>query len=184
MIDNYPKLRTDLIVTSDAEGEQVAYTIKEPVTRRFFRLRAPEYYLLSRADGQTTVEEAARMTSERFGIKIPPEAARAFYGKMERLLFFEGPALEREAPRLSRRTVVGERRTIGTIRLKAFDPDRLLDAWIQRVGFLFRAPIVGIALAVMVLAGIIATGQVAILGGDFTALWRLSSLPMLFAINQ
>ena len=68
MNDEYPKLRSDLIVTSETEGDAVFYTIKEPLTGRFFRLRAPEYYLLSRADGGTTAAQAAEATRTLSGI--------------------------------------------------------------------------------------------------------------------
>lgn len=181
MNDECPKLRSDLIVTSETEGDAVFYTIKEPLTGRFFRLRAPEYYLLSRADGDTTAAQAAEATSARFGIKIPAAAAEAFFTKMERLLFFEGPGLERERPRLSRMTIVGQRRALGTIRLKAFDPDRLLARWLPRLRFIFQPLAIGAAFGVMLAAVLIMVSQSGVWGGSLADLWRLSSLPLLFA---
>jgi hypothetical protein len=180
MAETYPKLRSDLIVSSESEGEKVIYTIKEPITGRFFRLRAPEYYLLSRADGETSPARAAELAKERFGVVIPPEAVAAFFAKMERFLFFEGPALERERPRLSRRTVVGQHRSLGTIRLKAFDPDAFLTSLIRPLRVLFR-PLALVAAAVLVLAAtLIVLGQSAVWSGSYADLWRLSSLPLLF----
>lgn len=178
---SHPRLRSDLVVSSESEGEQVYYTIKDPLTRRFFRLRAPEYHLLTRADGATAPEEAARQTSERFGIRIPPEAAAAFYGRMERLLFFEGPALERERPRMARRALVGQERSIGTIRLKAFDPEPLLQRTLPFVRFLFQPASVVVAIALMIFAGLVALAQREVWVGNLIELWRLSSIPLLFA---
>jgi hypothetical protein len=181
MNDNCPKLRSDLIITSETEDEAVFYTVKEPLTGRFFRLRAPEYYLLSRADGETTAAKAAELTGERFGVKIPAAAAEAFFAKMERFLFFEGPGLERERPRLSRMTIVGQRRSLGTIRLKAFDPDALLVRWMPRLRFMFNPMAIGLAFGVMLAAALIVVNQSGVWGSSLANLWRLSSLPLLFA---
>lgn len=180
MSESFPKLRSDLIVTSATEGDQPVYTVKDPLANRFFRLRAPEYYLLTRADGETSPEKAASLTSERFGVAIPAEAASAFYSRMERLLFFEGTALERELPRLRRMQAAGRRRSIGTIRLKAFNPDAWLSRWIGRVHFLFTPAGVGVALALMIIAALIAVGNQGIGGATIGHLWRLSSVPILF----
>lgn len=181
MSESHPKLRTDLIVTSETEGDNVFYTIKEPLTGRFFRLRGPEYYLLSRADGKTSPARAAQLTGERYGVVIPPEAAESFFQKMERYLFFEGPGLERERPRLSRLAVVGQHRSLGTFRLKAFDPDALLTVLIRRLRFLFRPVAVVLSFAVMLGAMLIVIGQHGVWSGSISDLWRLSSLPLLFA---
>ena len=180
MSDSFPKLRTDLIVTSESGGDQPVYTIKDSLTNRFFRLRAPEHYLLTRADGQTSPGMAAALTSERFGIVITTDAAAAFFAKMERLLFFEGTALERELPRLRRMSFAERRRSIGTIRLKAFNPDLLLSRWIRRVEFVFTPAGIGAAVALMVIAAAVAIGQRGIWGATLADLWRLSSIPVLF----
>lgn len=180
MSDSFPKLRNDLVISSDTIGEQVVYTVKDPLTSRFFRLRAPEYYLLTRADGQTTAAQAAQLTSERFGIHVPSGAAEAFFTRMAQYLFFEGGVLERELPRLRHMSQANRRRSIGTIRLKAFDPDALLSRWIQRLRFLFRPVSVGAAVVLMLGAALIAIGQQESWGVSLVRLWRLSSIPILF----
>jgi multidrug efflux pump subunit AcrA (membrane-fusion protein) len=175
MTNELPKLRSDLIVRSEAEGEQTVYTIKDPITQRYFRLRAPEYYLLSRADGHTTAAQAAEQTSERFGVRITKDAASAFFVKMERLLFFEGPAVERystAAPNLRRRSIL-------MIPLKSFDPDALLTRWIKRFRFLFRPWAVVLGLLVMCVAGLVLLSQGTLWSGGLIGLWRLTSIPLL-----
>jgi putative peptide zinc metalloprotease protein len=180
MSDSFPKLRTDLIVTSTPVGGEAMYTIKDPLTNRFFRLRAPEHYLLTRADGETSPGTAATLTSERFGIVITADAATAFFARMERLLFFDGTAFERELPRLRHMSSTG-RRSIGTIRLKAFNPDALLSRWMRRAGFLFTPVGFGVAIMLMLTATVVAVGQHGIWGATLVDLWRLSSIPVLFA---
>ncbi|HUU44843.1 MAG TPA: efflux RND transporter periplasmic adaptor subunit [Acidobacteriota bacterium] len=171
------KLRSDLVVRSDTDGGTTVYTIKDPVTRRYFQLRAPEYYLLSRADGKTTPADAARLTAERFGINILPEAAEAFYRRMQRLLFFEGPAFER----YSAATPNLRRRSLGMIPLKAFDPDRALTRWIERLRFLFRPAAVVLAFVAMIVAVAVAASQHSLWSGGILGAWRLTSIPLLLA---
>lgn len=175
MAEKYPKLRSDLIVHAESEGEQTIYVIKDPVNDRYFRLRAPEYYLLSRADGATTSAEAALRTQERFGIRIPEEAARSFFEKMERMLFFEGTASERY------REVNAQLRTrsMWIIPLKAFDPDALLSRWIGRLRFLFMPVAVATGLALIVAALVIAASQQHLWQANLAGIWQLTSLPLL-----
>ncbi|GAB4326833.1 MAG: hemolysin D [Candidatus Zixiibacteriota bacterium] len=181
MTNTYPKLRSDLIVSSDSVDESIVYTVKEPITGRFFRLRAPEYYLLTRADGQTSPQEAAKLTSEHFGIQIPATAAAAFYAKMERLLFFEGPALERERKRLGRIATAGHEKSIWSIRLKAIDPDAFLSRWQTRLAFLFHPVSVGFGFFIMALALMVAVGQSSIWIDSLTSLWSVTTIPLLIA---
>lgn len=173
-----PKLRTDLVVRAEADGEQTVYVIKDPLTGRFFRLRGPEYYLLSRADGATTAEEAVRLTNERFGINIPVGMGSAFYEKMDRMLFFENPATEQTLSRMGSRSSIGDR-SIWMIPLKAFDPDALVTRWSKRLRFLFNPYAVTVALALMVEGGILATAQSSVWGAGLIEIFQLTSIPLL-----
>ena len=173
-----PKLRSDLVIRAEADGEQTVYVIKDPLTGRFFRLRAPEYYLLSRADGSTSAEDAARLTNERFAVNIPTGMAVAFYEKMERMLFFENPATEQILSRLGSRSSIG-RRSIWMIPLKAFDPDKVVTTWSRRLKFLFNPYAVGICLALMGGGAMVATAQSSVWGAGLVEIFRLASVPLL-----
>lgn len=178
VLDNAsPKLRSDLIVRAETEGAQAVYVIKDPLTGRFFRLRAPEYYLLSRADGVTPLAEAVRLTNERFGIQIPPAMAAAFFEKMERMLFFENPATEQVLSRLGTRSSMGHK-SIWLIPLKAFDPDRMVSRWARRLRFLFNPYAVGVATMVMAGAGALAAAQSHVWGAGLPEIFRVTSLPL------
>ena len=173
-----PKLRSDLVIRAEADGEQTVYVVKDPLTGRFFRLRGPEYYLLSRADGATTAEEAAHLTNERFGINIPPTMAAAFFEKMERMLFFENPATEQILSRMGSQLSIG-RGSIGMIPLKAFDPDRFVAIWSRRLRFLFNPYAVGVGLALMGGGAAIAAAQSSVWGAGLVEIFRLTSIPLL-----
>ena len=175
-----PKLRSDLVIRSEADGDQPVYIIKDPLTGRFFRLRAPEYYLISRADGATTPVEAARQTNERYGINIPPTMAVAFFEKMERMLFFENPATEQVLSRMGSRSTLG-RNSIWLIPLKAFDPDQVVARWARRLSFVFNPYAVGLCLLFMGWGGAIAASQSRVWGAGLAEIFSLTSIPLLVA---
>lgn len=173
-------MRSDLIIRAEADGEQPVYVVKDPLTGRFFRLRAPEYYLLSRADGETTAELAARLTNERFGINIPAGMALAFFEKMDRMLFFENPATEQALSRLGSRSSIG-RKSIWMIPLKAFDPDRFVDRWSRRMRFLFNPYAVTLGFAIMAIGAAVAAAQTSVWGASLVEIFSLTSIPLLVA---
>lgn len=173
-----PKLRSDLVVRAETDAEQAIYIVKDPLTGQFFRLRAPEYYLLSRADGATTAAEAARLTNERFGINIPPTMAVAFFEKMERMLFFENPATEQALSRMGSRATL-RRRSIWLVPLKAFDPDKTVERLSRRFRFVFNPYAVSLSLMLMAGGGIIAASQSRVWGAGLTEIFRLTSVPLL-----
>lgn len=175
-----PKLRSDLIVRAEADGTQTAYIVKDPITGRFFRLRAPEYYLLTRADGQVSVAEALALTNERFGIQIPPTMAQAFFEKMDCLLFFENPATEQALSRATSRTA-WRKRTLWTIPVASFDPDAIVTRWTRRIRFVFNPYAIGLCLLFMVGAATIVTGQSGVWITNMAGIWRLTSIPLLLA---
>ncbi|MEW5702937.1 MAG: efflux RND transporter periplasmic adaptor subunit [Candidatus Zixiibacteriota bacterium] len=181
MTDTLPRLRSDLVVHVEGGSPQPVYIIKDPLTGRFFRLRAPEHYLLTRADGQISLAEAIRQTEERFNIQLGHEAAAAFFARMERLLFFEGPAIERVTGQLAR-TVRGRRRaSVWTIPIAAFDPDRLLTRWLPVLRLMFRPLTVATALIVMAGATLTLTAQGTAWRLGSAGLWHFASIPMLLA---
>lgn len=173
-----PKLRSDLVIRAEADGEVTVYVIKDPLTGRFFRLRAPEYYLLSRADGSTTADEAVRLTNERFGVNIPVGMGGAFFEKIDRMLFFENPATEQILSRLGSRSSVGNR-SIWMIPLKAFDPDTVVTRWSARLRFLFNPYAVAISIALMIGGGLLAAAQSSVWGAGLAEIFQLASVPLL-----
>ncbi len=87
-------LRSDLIVSRQGTGPQEVYIIKDPVTGRFFKLRGPEYFLVSQMDGHTTTAMAVEKFRQQFGLDLAPGAAEAFFHKMQRLCLFAGTYAE------------------------------------------------------------------------------------------
>jgi putative peptide zinc metalloprotease protein len=56
-------LRSDLRFTPQTFGDRQCYVIEDPIGSRFFRIGVPEYAFISLLDGQTTIDEAIRLTA-------------------------------------------------------------------------------------------------------------------------
>jgi len=133
------KLRSDLIIRSQEEGDRTVYVIKDPITGRFFKLREPEHFLISQMNGATSTEGAVANFTDRFGAGVSPAAADAFFRKMQRLCLFEGiyaeVALSRQKRQLQSRHSRWSRLLMW--RLKAFNPDLLVGKIERRVRWMF-----------------------------------------------
>lgn len=126
----HARLRPDLIVSPTQVDGQTLYTIKDPVTDNYFRLRKPEFWLASQLDGTRSVEEIAAAFSSRFDMKMSAESVAQFIATLEKLFFLEDGRSEQEmvraARRLRRQGSLAAR--VLFLKLKAFNPGRLLTA--------------------------------------------------------
>jgi multidrug resistance efflux pump len=141
-----PKLRRDL-VTSRQDGGVV---VKDPVSGRFFRFGEAEDFIASQFNGATTVDVVRQRCQDRFGTDPAPGAVEGFLAALRRAGLLEagdGPPGPRPGPR---RWVRGSPLYF---RLKAFDPDRLLDRLIGPVRFCFTPSFV-VFLAAVILSGL------------------------------
>ncbi len=138
----YPKIKTDLQSQSESVEGVVYYTIKEPNSGKFIRLREPEHFLLTSLDGSRTPAEAAEFFVKTFNRTISADAVMQFAQKMAELGFLEGT----EGIRRRRRSVL-------FIPLKAFDPKRSLDWLYPKTRWLLSTPMLWV-LAVVVVVGL------------------------------
>jgi putative peptide zinc metalloprotease protein len=126
MPEGYPKFRDDLIVSQQEFEGTTHYVIKDPVTRKFFRIKEFECFICRNLDGKTSPEQIAKSFEDHFHIRLPQETLDKFIRRIESLGFLEGDRTERELARLQyqRRTFLGK---ILFLKLKGFDPDRFLN---------------------------------------------------------
>ncbi len=128
------KLRTDLIVSETEIDNQLVYNIKDPITESYFRLRAPEYWLVSQFDGETPYEEIAERFQETFQLNISVDQILQFVSMLQKLYFLDDGRAEQATSRASLNVTRGS----GTlakllfIKLKAFNPGRFLD-WLTDI---------------------------------------------------
>jgi len=155
-MDSFAKLRSDLVVApTDIDGQTV-YNIKDPITNRFFRLRAPEYWLVQQLDGVRSYDQIAQGFQEKFGHRLTSADVEAFVGQLEKLYFLENSRAEQEISRKSYRT--DKSRSLFSrmlfIKLKAFNPSKILEPLVKFYKSFHNGFVLAISLLIM-LAGLI-----------------------------
>src|SRR5215212_11803738 len=136
------KLRSDLIFSEQPAADGVAFVLKDPVSRRFFRFRETEHFIARQLDGETTPETIRGRVEERYGAALPIEGLQQFISRLQRL----GLASAEETHAISK--AQGPKRIAGDIfylRFKAFDPDRLFDWLVGKVSFFFTPQFVALS---------------------------------------
>jgi multidrug efflux pump subunit AcrA (membrane-fusion protein) len=135
-MSEYAKLRRDLISSpTEIDGETV-YTIKDPITGQFFRLREPEHWLVHQLDGNRSPDEVAARFREKFGMNLGAAEVQQFIDMLGKLFFLEDSRSEQELSRAAKKTFRGKTLfgRLLYIRLRAFKPGRLL----ERLAALYR----------------------------------------------
>ncbi|MBI5266723.1 MAG: HlyD family efflux transporter periplasmic adaptor subunit [candidate division Zixibacteria bacterium] len=121
-----PRLRSDLVVSSSTENGTTLFTVKEPVAGKYIRLRAPEYWLISQFDGQSSANDLAAKFHEKFGFAMTGSAVMEFAGALERvgLLAAETGVSESEKPAPPKATRADN---LLHLQLASFRPGKFLD---------------------------------------------------------
>jgi putative peptide zinc metalloprotease protein len=141
------RMRADLVTQRQRWQGREYWTIKDPLTLRYYRFEDEEFAILEMLDGRVSSEEIC----ERFESRFAPQ--RLSGGQLQQLLamLHRSNLLISEAPGQGEQLHIraGQRRwkeRLGlaanflAIRIRGFDPDWLL-AWLnRRVGWLFSAP--------------------------------------------
>lgn len=148
-------MRTDLVSARAEIDGQVVYNIKDPVTGNYFRLREPEFWLISQLDGVTSYEEIADRFRQKFGLEIGANNVGQFVALLEQKYFLENQRAEQV---VSRKSLGHEEREslfsrLLFVKLKAVNPKRLLD-FLVKVYRPFHSPFWFVAEAFLILFGI------------------------------
>lgn len=126
------KLRQDLITGPPNGTNGGGIVLKDPAAGRFFRFGATEGFILKQLDGATPLDIVRQRTEQRFGAALSAETMQCFAGQLRQLGLLEDPT--QPASRHKRGRIRGN---IFYLRLKALDPDQLLDALAARLRFFF-----------------------------------------------
>ncbi len=140
MATTRPKVKANLQVQIQTVEDINYYVVKEPIGGKFVRLREPEYFLLTRLDGRHTPESAADQFIRTYSKKITVVDVEKFISQLDRLGFLEGGSAAKDQTGGS----------ILFIKLKAFDPQRLLDWLYPRTKWLFSPLAVAIQLLLVI----------------------------------
>jgi len=144
-----PRLRDDLITSRQTAAGAVSFVVKDPSTGQFFRFRDAEQFVAQQLDGSTPLDVIRRRTEGKFGAPLSREALADFIKTLRRYGLLEADGTEPGHLSGPRRRVRG---SLLLLRLKAFDPDRLFNRLIGKLGFFFTRPFLALSAALIVLA--------------------------------
>ncbi len=152
----YAKIRSDLVVSPSEIDGQTVYNIKDPITNRFFRLRAPEYWLVQQLDGVNSYEKISQGFQEKFGHRLSANDVESFVGQLEKLFFLENSRSEQEISRKSYQREKGRSllSRMLVIKLKAFNPSKILEPLVRFYKSFHNKDVLAISLLI-ILAGLI-----------------------------
>jgi putative peptide zinc metalloprotease protein len=165
-----PQLRTDLVVTRMETPEGPQFVLKDPQTRRYFRLREAEYSIARHLDGRTPLAELAPVVASELDLDLDTESLEAFVAQLSR----QGLLDDASAPPRAREGFV--RGTPLYLRFRAFDPDRLLDRLVGRVRWFYTPYFVAGTAALLVWAVLTVITQRAAIMQDLAQLWNFQNL--------
>ena len=136
------KLKNDLVVSRQEQASGgVVFVLKDPATSRFFRLREPEYRIIQRLDGATPLEVVRQEIEAELGARLSSETLQGFVERLRDQGLLDDPDAERRLPHGGGRL----RGSVLALRLKAFDPDRLLDGLLRWTRLAFTPAFVWLA---------------------------------------
>lgn len=154
----YRFFRPDIVVSQqEFEGEKF-YILKDPLTRKFFRVKEPEYFIIRNLDGKTTLPKICQKLEAQYQLRVDPQILEEFVGQLLSFGFLVSDESERESTRMvyqAQRPKSLFQRII-FLKLKAFDPNLLLDRLFTKVRFVFSKLFLTFS-ALIVLLGVFIT---------------------------
>ncbi|MFH1336623.1 MAG: efflux RND transporter periplasmic adaptor subunit [Candidatus Zixiibacteriota bacterium] len=185
----YPKFRDDLIISQQEFEKTTYFVIKDPITHKFFRVKELEYYITQQLDGKTSPEEIAQSFQDHFHIQLPLETLEKFIRNLKNFGFLEGEISdsstlltdqersqrERELARLQYQKQFFWGKLL-FIKLKGFDPDRLLNRLVKFSGFLFTPAFLFSSLLLILLALYITLANWKDLGYSFSGIFKVATI--------
>jgi len=146
---NHPqRTRPDLVVREQNHRDINYSIIKDPVTRRFFRLPRLAWLIAGRFDSQTPIEQVAAEVTITAGEEVGPDDVRRVADQMERLGLLD---LQLSSEEIADRQgpATHERRSVFYLKRPLFDPDGFLTGMLGFVRPLLSRPSI-IAIGVLV----------------------------------
>ena len=172
-----PRLRRDLTISRQPTSEGVIFVIKDPIKNRFYRFPEEAHFIASQLDGQTGLAAIRKRTEEKFGTLLPPEELTAFIGTLTTASLLDTG--DGETARARTPFIQG---SLLYLRFRAFDPDRLFNYLIGKVGFCFT-PLFMVVSALTILSAVcvaFANWGDAVQG--FASLFQWWALPLVLTI--
>jgi putative peptide zinc metalloprotease protein len=182
LADIRARLRSDLEIRPETTDPQSPVVVKDPLTRRFYRFTWIQASVLAGLDGRHESAAVAEAASARCQIKVEKQQVEDFVQKLQDLLLLDSEISWARLERLAGR----KRRLMESalsIKIHAFDPDRLLSRIDARAGRFFF----GAAFQAFAWASIAAGVLLSIVNWDelffsLPGIFTLYSVPLIAAV--
>jgi putative peptide zinc metalloprotease protein len=178
MTEAHAKLRPDLEMHSEVNSGVI---VKDPIVRRFYRFSPVQASALEFMDGQRDLAVIAQAVSQKHQTEVLEEQLKEFVGKLQALLLLDHPycwaRLENAVK--GRRGVF---HNLLSIKIHAFNPDRLLTALERKLRFCFGPAFSALVWIAIFAAGIISIANWESLFLSLSSLFSLYSIPLIIVV--
>lgn len=151
--------RLDLQVHRQRYQERDSWVVKDPLRLKYYRFEEEELWLLQQLDGKATLDDLQRRFQRKFTPQqVSPRDIHRLIGQAHRSGLLAADEAGQGTVLLQRRQAEQRRRLwslpgeLLSLRLRGFDPDRLLATLDRYVGWIFRWPAVVLCLIAVVMA--------------------------------
>ncbi len=181
------KLRTDLKIIRQVHSGEVAYIVKDPVALKYYRFPEIAARVFAHLDGNHTHDEVGELVSAESGELIPGSEVSAFIESLKKYNFIERSASEKsllilERLRKDRQQKAEDAADGGDenyIRFPLMDPDKLYDAIIKRISFIWTRGFLIFSLFLFSLAAAIIISNWETVQTGLSQLWSFSDKGLL-----
>jgi putative peptide zinc metalloprotease protein len=123
------------------------WVVKEPVGLQYFRFHDEEFYILNMLDGHVSLQQIKDGFEQRFAPqKITFGDLQQFIGMLHRSGLVisnspgQGKALRERGRKKKNKEVMGKFANVFALRYRGFDPERILNAILPWLGWMFTVP--------------------------------------------
>lgn len=178
MTEEHPKIRKDLIISQQKFEGKIYYVIKDPLTKKFFRVKEHEYFIIKNLDGKNSKEKIKEIFEDHFKIKLKSEVLDKFISQLDKSRFLETEIVTRELSKLRYEAEKEKNllKKILFIKVKAFDPDRFLTKLLKKSRFFYTKKFVFLSLLGIFLAFVITISNWEDLGYSLKRLYHPSTI--------
>lgn len=176
MTASLPKFRSDLTILEQPTVAGPMFVVKDPATGQFFRFREAEQFIARQLDGATPIEAVRAKVESQFGAALPVETLTRFVSSLEKSGLLETD------PATSKRKAKRQRRLRGSLlylRFKLFDPDRLFNRLIGKVGLFYTPAFLVLSALFIALAAAVVVVNWEDAGQQLSRLYSISAIPII-----
>lgn len=174
-----PRLRDEVrLGPALKKGTGAVHYLKDDRTGWYFQVGEREFFLISRLDGASTLEEIGAQYAEKFDRRLGPQHWRQVMGLLGTRGLLVGSAGEQELDRLAEQAAQRNRKRPSLLgaRLPIVDPDRAFGRWAPRLRPLFSPWFVLPALAGILALAVVVAARPGTLFADAKAAWHHPAL--------